>query len=230
MNLLNLKQNEIDNALQKAINEATSRVKVVRLEAFSKICEELVKKSVQLKITLVVKYMIENGHKMSQQSVYNKQEGSNPYRVIFDLWSEYDNIKRSNIKPTIREQTSSDDFIGDDDLKLIDDPALRYRISLMFGELKGLKNQNNLLKQVKEMSVIQSVPEYLIESKLSSEIMLDNYEIEILKEFINSKSSISFDDDGALVANLPIGKGKVLSNQGLKNALTKVLKSYRSVT
>lgn len=228
MNELNLKRTEIDNALQKAMGEATSSVKASRLEAFSKVCEELVKKSVQLKITLVVKYMIQNGHKMSQQSIYNKQEGGNPYRILFDLWSEYDTFKRSSSKPVVREQESSDDFIDDDDLKLIDDPALRYRISLMYGELKGLRKQNDLLKQVKEMSVIHSVPEYLIESKSTLEFMLNDYEIEILKEFVSSNSDISFNDDGTLISNLPIRKGKSLSNQGLKEALVKVLKSYQS--
>lgn len=85
MNELNMKRTEIDNALQKAMRAATSSVKASRLEAFSKVCEELVKKSVQLKITLVVKYMTENGHKMSQQSIYNKQDGVNSYRILFDL-------------------------------------------------------------------------------------------------------------------------------------------------
>ncbi len=228
MNKLNLKKTEIDNALQKAMREATSSVKASRLEAFSKVCEELIKKSVQLKITLVVKYMTQNGHKMSQQSIYNKQEGGNPYRILFDLWSEYDTLKRSYSKPFVREQETSYDFIDDDDLRLIDDPALRYRISLMYGELKGLKKQNDLMKQVKEMSVIQSVPEYLIDSKPILEIMLNDYEIEILKEFVSSSSDISFNDDGTLIANLPIRKGKSLSNQGLKEALIKVLKSYQA--
>ena len=227
MNPLKSKKNEINNALEKAKSETTSSVKAARLEAFSKVCEELVKKSVQLKITLVVKYMTENGLKMSQQSIYNKQEGGNPYRILFDLWSEYDTLKRSSSKPVIKESESFDDFIDDDDLKLIEDPALRYRISLMYGELKGLKKQNDLMRQVKDMSLIQSVPEYLIESKSTSDFMLDDYEIEILKEFVSSSSDIGFSDDGALKANLPIRKGKSLSNQGLKEALIKVLNSYQ---
>lgn len=227
MNELNIKRTEIDNALQKAMHEATSSVKASRLEAFSKVCEELVKKSVQLKITLVVRYMTENGHKMSQQSIYNKQEGVNSYRILFDLWSEYDILKRSSSKPIVREHESSIDLIDDNDLRLIDDPALRYRISLMYGELKGLRKQNDLLKQVKEMSVVQSVPEYLFESKSTTEIMLNDYEIDILKEFVSSNSDISFNDEGTLISNLPIRKGKTLSNQGLKEALVKVLKSYK---
>ena len=227
MNELKSKKNEIENALEKVKSETTSSAKAARLEAFSKICGELVKKSVQLKITLVVKYMTENGLKMSEQSIYNKQKGGNPYRTLFDLWSEYDTLKRSSSKPVVRELASSGDFIDDDDLKLIDDPALRYRISLMYGELKGLKKQNDLMKQVKDMSVIQSVPEHLIESKSASEFVLDDYEIEILKEFVSSSSDVSFSDDGALKANLPIRKGKLLSNQGLKEALIKVLNSYQ---
>lgn len=227
MNELNIKRTEIDNALQKAMHEATSSAKASRLEAFSKVCEELVKKSVHLKITLIVKYMTENGHKMSQQSIYNKQEGVNSYRILFDLWSEYDILKRSSSKPIVREHESSIDLIDDNDLRLIDDPALRYRISLMYGELKGLRKQNDLLKQVKEMSVVQSVPEYLFESKSTTEIMLNDYEIDILKEFVSSNSDISFNDEGTLITNLPIRKGKTLSNQGLKEALVKVLKSYK---
>lgn len=230
MNELNLKRTEIDNALQKAMSETTSSVKASRLDAFSKVCEELIKKSVQLKITLVVKYMTQNGHKMSQQSIYNKQEGENTYRILFDLWSEYDTLKRSSSRPVVREQETSSDFIDDDDLKLIDDAALRYRISLMYGELKGLRKQNDLMKQAKEMNFIQSVPEHLIEPKSTLELMLNDYEIEILKEFVSSNSDISFNDDGTLHANLPIRKGKSLSNPGLKEALVKVLKSYQTST
>jgi hypothetical protein len=227
MSSLNIKKKEIDNALQKAKSEATSSVKAIRLDAFSKICEEFVRKSVQLKITLVVKWMTENGHKISNQSIYNKQEGANPYRILFDLWSEYDTLKRSSSKPVVRESSSFDDFIDDKDLMLIEDPALRYRVSLMYGELKGLRKQNDLMKQVKDMNVIQSVPEHLIESKSESKFVLDDYEIEILKELVSSRSDVGFSDDGALVANLPIRKGKLLSNQGLKEALTKVLNSYQ---
>jgi len=165
---------------------------------------------------------------MSQQSIYNKQEGGNPYRILFDLWGEYDTLKRACSRLVVKVQKSEDDFIDDADLKLIEDPALRYRISLMFGELKGLKKQNDLMKQLKEMSVIQSVPECLIGSKDSSEIILNDYEINILKEFIASNSAISFNEDGALIANLPIRKGQSLSNQGLKDALLKILNSYKA--
>lgn len=228
MNELNLKRKEIDMALQKAISESSSSVKAIRLEAFSKICEELVRKSAQLKITLVVKWMTENGHKISNQSIYNKQEGRNSYRILFDLWSEYDILKRSCSMPVVREQNSFGDFIDDKDLRLIEDPALRYRVSLMFGELKGLRKQNDLLKQVKNMSVIQSVPEHLIEQKSASEFILDDFEVEILREFVCSRSEVGFSEDGALIANLPIRKGKLLSNQGLKEALTKVLNSYQA--
>lgn len=227
MNDLALKKNEIDSALQKAVASTTGS-KAARLEAFNSICEELVKKGVPLKITLVVKYMVENGHQMSQQSIYNKPDGGNHYRILFDLWGEYDTLKRACSRPVVKVEKLEDGFIDDADLKLIEDPALRYRISLMYGELKGLKKQNDLMKQLKEMSVIQSVPEYMIGSKDSSEIILNDYEINILKEFIASNSTISFNEDGALIANLPIRKGQSLSNQGLKDALLKILNSYKA--
>ena len=227
MNELNIKKSEIDNALRKAVEVATSGAKAARLKAFSRVCEELVKKAVPLKITLVVKYMVENGYKMSQQSIYNKQEGGNPYRMLFDLWSEYDLLKSASFNPVVKTKQNEESFFDDDDLKLIEDPALRYRISLMFGEIKGLRKQNDLLKKVKEMSVIQSVPEYMIESKGALDVVLNDYEIEILKVFVSSGSNVSFNEDGALIANLPIRKGQSLSNQGLKDALVKVLHSYR---
>jgi hypothetical protein len=171
--------------------------------------------------------MEENGYKMSQQSVYNKHEDGNSYRTLFDLWSEYDEIKHATKKITVSAKRESDSFVDEDELSLIQDPALRYRISLMFGELKGLKKQNDLLKQVKEMNIIQSVPEYMVSSKGSSKLLLDDYEVEILKEFALSNSNIGFDDDGALVSKLPIKKGQTLSNQGLKDALVKVLRNYK---
>lgn len=227
MNHLTEKKKEMDATLQELLETASSSAKSNRLKAFNKICEGLVKKSIPLKITLVVRQMEENGYKMSQQSVYNKHEDGNPYRTLFDLWSEYDEIKHTTKKITVSAKTESDNFIDEDELGLIQDPALRYRISLMFGELKGLKKQNDLLKQVKEMNIIQSVPEYMVSSKGSSEMLLDDYEVGILKEFVLSNSNISFDDDGALISKLPIKKGQTLSNQGLKDALIKVLRSYK---
>lgn len=227
MNEQTLKKKEIDTALQMAVSTTTAS-KATRLKAFNEICESLVMKAVPLKITLVVKYMIENGHQISQQSIYNKQDGGNPYRKLFDLWSEYDALKRSHSKPTVKVKQSQDSYIDDGDLKLIEDPALRYRISLMYGELKGLKRQNDLLKQVKEMNIIQSIPEYMIDSKNPSEITLNDYEINVLKEFVVSSSYISFNEDGALIASLPVRKGQPLSNQGLKDALLKILNSYNA--
>lgn len=227
MNEQTQKKKEIDTALELAVSSTTVS-KATRLNAFNEICESLVMKAVPLKITLVVKFMIENGHQISQQSIYNKQDGGNPYRKLFDLWSEYDALKRSHSKPTVKVKQSQDSYIDDGDLKLIEDPALRYRISLMYGELKGLKRQNDLLKQIKEMNIIQSIPEYMIDSKNPSEITLNDYEINILKEFVASSSYISFNEDGALIASLPVRKGQSLSNQGLKDALLKILNSYNA--
>lgn len=218
---------QIDSILQNSIEKASSSAKINRLKAFNSICEDLVNKSVPLKITLVTKFMTERGYKMSNQSIYNKQKGGNPYRELFNLWEEFDAIKQSSSKPVTKIKNTPDDFIESSDLKLIEDPALRYRISLMYGELKGLKKQNDLIRQTKEMNSIQSVPEYLIESKSAHEITLNDYEIEIIKEFVDSNAELSFNEDGALVANLPIRKGKTLTNQGLKDALLKVLKSYQ---
>lgn len=226
MNKDKIKKEEIDLFLKEATSRAGSTVKAIRLKAFNRVCEELVKKSVQLKIKLVVQYMNETGYKMSSQSIYNKQKGENPYRILFDLWFEYDTLKRSALKPTIKVQSSFDHIIDDEDLRLIDDPVLRYQISLMYGQLKGLKKQNDLMKQVQEMNIVHSVPEHLIESRSASSYLLNDYEIEILKEFVSSGSDLVFNDEGALIANLPIRKGKLLSNQGLKEALSKVLRSY----
>lgn len=224
MSPLETKKKEIDHAFSKFMSEAKSVNKKARLNRFNAICERLVSQGVQLKISLVVQYMVENGLEMSNQSIYNKQGGVNPYRSIFDLWSEYDSLRRSSKGVSVKSQ--SVDIIGEEDLKLILDPALRYRVSLMFSEVRGLKKQNDLLRQVKEMNHIQSVPEHMIDKKSPESIVLNRYEIDTIRELVEKNTYISFDEDGAMKAKSPIRKEQVLSSQGLLVALKKILESY----
>lgn len=226
MNQLVAKHTEIKNLKSDLLLKCgDNQNKRNKIEAFSDVCEKLIEKGADILVTLVVQNLTQRGIKISSQSVYNKQEGNNPYRLLFDAWNEYSQIKKAQKNHT-RLSTGHSEIIEEEDLMKIPDPVLRYKFSLMYGEIKGLKKQNDMLRQIKEMPSIQAVPMRELGVNQSESIMLDSYEVGLIRTFVAGSASLNFDENGKLIANSSIGKGTSLSAEGLRDALKKVLNSY----
>ncbi|MEE3026966.1 MAG: gamma-mobile-trio protein GmtX [Pseudomonadota bacterium] len=200
--------------------------KLNKLAAINGICEKLAKKGIAIEITNLVDLLMQQGICMSPRSIYNKEGGRNPYRRLVDAWSENATYERANKQSEKKEITAQEELVTENDLSKITDPVLRYKISLLYGEVTGLRNQNDMLRNVNELPAIQTVASTEFEQLEAKDIMLDDYEIDVLESFVNSDSSIAFDENGRLYAKTAISRQTSLSSDDLKNALEKVLRSY----
>ncbi|ALO40801.1 gamma-mobile-trio protein GmtX [Pseudoalteromonas phenolica] len=211
--------------LLTAENEGKA-TKLNKLAAINSICEKLAKKGIAIEITNLVDLLMQQGVNMSSQSIYNKEGGRNPYRRLVDAWSENATYERANKQSDKREIIAQEELVSENDLAKISDPVLRYKVSLLYGEVTGLRNQNDMLRSVKELPAIQTVTAPELEQLETNDIMLDDYEVDVLESFVNSDGTIGFDDNGRLFAKTAIKRETSLSSDDLKTVLEKVLKSY----
>lgn len=211
--------------LLTAENEGKA-TKLNKLAAINSICEKLAKKGIAIETTNLVDLLMQQGISMSPRSIYNKEAGRNPYRRLVDAWPENAIYERANKQSDKKEITAQEELVTENDLAKITDPVLRYKISLLYGEVTGLRNQNDMLRSVKELPAIQTVAVPELEQLEAKDILLDDYEIDVLESFVNSDSAIGFDENGRLYAKTAIQRQTSLSSDDLKLVLEKVLKSY----
>jgi len=211
----------------KAENEGKA-AKLNKLAAINKNCENLAKKGIAIEIKNIVNLLLQEGIKMSARSIYNKENGRNPYRRLVDAWSENSIYERAN-KQSVRngnETASHEKFVTESDLAKIPDPVLRYKISLLYGEVASLRSQNDMLRNLKDLPSVQMLVTPEISQLEAKSFVLDEYEVDVLESFVSNNSTIDFDDNGRLFAKTTIPRRANLSSEDLKFVLEKVLKSY----
>ncbi|XOV81268.1 MAG: gamma-mobile-trio protein GmtX [Aestuariibacter sp.] len=215
---------QLFNSLEKE-NEGKA-TKLNKLSAINSICEKLAKKGLTIEITNLVNLLMQQGISMSPRSIYNKEGGRNPYRRLVDAWSKNALYERANKQPNRKEISTQEELVTDNDLAKITDPVLRYKVSLLYGEVTGLRIQNDMLRRIKELPAIQTVAAIECEQLEAKNVLLNDYEVDVLESFVNSDCSIGFDDNGRLHTKTTISRHTNLSSDDLKSVLEKVLRSY----
>ncbi|RUO68345.1 hypothetical protein CWI78_08995 [Idiomarina ramblicola] len=112
-----------------------------------------------------------------------------------------------------------DSSLKDEELAEIGNPVLRYKIALVNAEVKSLRRQNDLIRQVKELPIMSNSQPEAIESDSPQSLPLLQYNQDLIREFLRGNSFLSFDDKGRLYAKRAISKGVVLSADDLQDAL-----------
>lgn len=215
----------IKSLVDNLIRGSKSKPTELKITSIDKICESLVDENITPTIVLVVKYLKQDAIKITTRTIYNQREGGNPYRQVIDAWIEFANFKASKSKAKIHKEIDAQNIVEEEDLSSITDPVLRYRVSLLCGEIKGLRNQLNIARQVQNLPAINwdgqnSTP---TEYQKKPRARLNDYDIEILNEFLSGTSNVTFDEDGALTAKFHIRKSNKISSPGLKEAIEKLL-------
>ena len=162
---------------------------------------------------------------------YNKREvngqTTSAYRLLIDAWIEHSTIANAvNLSSKDLQDTVPESFVDDSDLVKIEDLTLRHKMALLLGEVKGLRNQVNTLKEVRSNPTLSlSKPLAELSYEESMELTLDEFDIEVLQEFLKvSKSShVGFNGDGELMANKAIKRDEILSEKGLKETIVKII-------
>ncbi len=213
-----------------------------RLKAIHNVIRGFKKNNVELTAPNVVNALGALGIKMSSSSIYNKNVRGkpNPYRVLYDAWNQ--DISTATEKRSETKRNTLFTEMTDDDYQAIKSDVLKFKIENMYSELKSLRHQINLLKDIHELPILQEqkgalvfldsrqpstgkpLPE-LIQS--SGDNNTEEY-IEILETFIQGSSKVSFDEDGCLSAKTMIRKDDVLSDMELYHAIVASIRSLKN--
>lgn len=176
----------------------------------------------------IVKILSSNGIITNKRTLYynkreKKKEITNLYRLLIDAWIEHSmianavNISNKDLKGTIPES-----FVEESDLAKIEDATLKHKMTLLYGEVKGLRNQNNTLREVRNNpSLFLSKPLAELSYEESQELTLDEDDIGVLRDFlkVSHSSHVGFGESGELIALNAIKRDEVLSDTGLKDIL-----------
>lgn len=214
--------------LQKGAKTASVRTKLSKVH---NACEKISANAV-VSVASVIRYIAEDGVKLTKRTVYNDRAGGNPYKILIEAWITYSEIIHSNKKgkPAKSTPETSLSFIDEEDLVKIPDVSLRHKFSLMYGELKSLRNQVNILKDVGSLPILtqQQIPTNSLDEDLlphpKRPSNLNNYDRDVIKDFLKpTLTSLGFDEDGALISQSAIKRNEILSMEGFKDILERIL-------
>lgn len=232
-------QNEVSVILKDLCNEANSNI-ATRLKAIDKIIHRYKKTNVELTVPNVVNSLNSLGINMSASSIYNKtvRGKPNPYRVLYDAWMK--DINNSKLSSNIADNPS-ENFISmtDADFASIGNDVVKFKVQMLFNELKSARHQINMLKQIQDLPIITDNGLSLIfhknersnrhppsqEENISKPKNEDTQMyINILENFLSGSNKLEYDEDGCLVAKTTIRKDDLLSDINFKDAIMAALK------
>ena len=216
---------QIKITVDEIVAKSSRKDQKQRIIEWNKVCQKLVENRSNLTVTLCAKHMLNNGFQITPRTVWN---GDNPYKTIFNLWSDFlISVKAKASESKVNSIKTDDVFINDADLNAIDDPVLKYQVSLLYGQLKAYKQQVDMLNDVRNQQSISvkvaNVQNLSLED--ASKVILDEYELDLIKELLESPS-VKFDKNGKMLAATNLRMGTPISAEGFKQALEKVLRSY----
>lgn len=210
-------QEDVKNLFDELIDKAKKGEQIQRLTQINDVCSKLFKQGSEPSVAAIVKILGNKGIQISTRTIYNKRKGTNPYPILIDAWIELAQSKKMGFSPSVESKHVS---FTEHDLSGITDPVFQHKMKIILGQYESLKKQNVALREIQNLPLISPN----MEAVNSSAPRLGVYEIEIISHFLNKlHPSLSFDEDGALIAKKPIKSGVYLSDPGLREALLDAL-------
>lgn len=212
--------NDVERKYEEISNRAESEQVKSKLKQIHETLRKLSSSGSNPSISVLVRLMNDKGLSISSRSFYNARLNGNLYRQLYNIWSSYwftqskDNINGTNLENN-RGKSITLDFA---DLEKISDSNIRYQIIQMLVEFKKVNRELDILK-----NEIVNSPSI---SVFNSPVPITSRDIEAISNFLQRKSDIAFDKNGALVTNNSLGRGTTISSPGLKEALVKVLEIF----
>ncbi|RSO54754.1 hypothetical protein EA756_14770 [Acinetobacter lactucae] len=230
--------NEVSVTLDNLCNNASLKVKT-RLKAIDKVIYGFKKKNVELTVPNVVNALKAIGVNISASSIYNKtvRGKSNPYRVLFDAWMN--DLNKSKLSRN-SQNLASVEFVSmtDSDYSSIGNDVVKFKVQMLFNELKSARHQINMLKQIHNLPIVTDTGSSLIfhKNEVSNEPIASQQEnitkpkiecnqmyIKVLEQFLNGSNKLEYDKDGCLIAKTTIRKDDLLSDINFKDAIMAAL-------
>lgn len=216
--------NDVERKYEEISNRASSAQVKSKLKQIHETLRKLSSNGSNPSISVLVRLMNNKGLNISSRSFYNSRLNGNLYRELYDIWSTFwftqskDNINGSNLENN-RVKSINLHFA---DLEKISDTNLRYQIIQMLVDFKKVNRELDILKNEIVNSPISNPSHQFFNNSMP----LTSRDIEAINNFVQRKSDIAFDKNGALITNNPLRLGTTISSPGLKDALLKVLKIF----
>ena len=205
-------QNEVSMTLDNLCDNASLNVKT-RLKAIDKVIYGFKKKNVELTVPNLVNALKAMGVNINASSIYNKtvRGKPNPYRVLFDVWMN--DLNKSKLSRNSKDLASVE-FISMTDLDFasIGNDVVKFKVQMLFNELKSARHQINMLKQIHNLPIVTDTGSSLIfhnnddsykklaPTKKNTTQTEDNHlYIEVLEQFLKKNGKFEFDEDGCLM-------------------------------
>ncbi|MCF7482582.1 hypothetical protein L3V31_12675 [Vibrio sp. J1-1] len=238
-----MSNNDVEKLYEKLF-ENTSREQVkTNLKSIHDICEKMVGVNASPSVPAVVKALASKGIIVSERSIYNRRAGKNPYPILIDAWVKVAQGKKLGIEAVVKASTASQTdnsitvnspnaLLTEDDLLKISDPVLRYKISILYGQMTSLTKQNAAIRELRGLPAvypdhITQMSDNKIDAKSKLNVpsqQLNSLDVEILTNLLDGQSGrFYFDTEGTLYAGRPIRTHTALSDPGLKDVLEKLL-------
>lgn len=212
----------------KLKNEAKTPTTEQMLTNIHETCQKITSSGGIVSPPAIIKILSSKGIITKSRTIYyNKKpvngKTTNVYRLLIDAWIEHSTaVNTVNLSNKDLQDTVPESFVEDSDLVKIGDLTLRHKMALLLGEVKGLRNQVNTLKEVRsnpKLSLSKPLAELSYEE--SQEVTLDEDDIGVLRDFlkVSNSSYVGFGESGELIALKAIKRDEVLSDTGFKDIL-----------
>ncbi len=236
-----MSNNDVDKLYGELLENATREQVKTTLKSIHDICGKMVGVNASPSVPAVVKALASQGFIVSERSIYNRRGGKNPYPLLIDAWVKVAHGKKVGIEAVVKANNESlhdtgikvngpNSIFTEDDLMKISDPVLRYKISVLYGQMTSLTKQNAALRELRGLPAVY--PDHIaqpsdrkIEAKPNlPSPQLNSLDVEILTNLLDGQGGqFYFDDEGTLYAGRPIRTRTALSDPGFKDALEKLL-------
>lgn len=219
---------ELEALYKKLLDEAKTDKQKTKITAINDVCKTITKNKGMVSIKSVVSILNSNGVKISNRSIYNDCDGKNPYRLLVQAWSGLESpitlTKLNGLIPT-NNSIDSTSILTDSEILSIPNPVLRYRVLMILQELKYLRKEVGLVKQIK------TLPEININAPASSDNAksnLNEFYFQTLSNFIKKGQTnvIDFDENGCAYAKRTIKNGDKISGPGLIDAIKTIINNH----
>lgn len=235
--------NDVEKLYEELFEKSARELVKSNLKRINEVCKKMVGVNATPSVPAIVKALASKGLIVSERSIYNRRGGKNPYPVLIDAWIKVAQGRQLDLKTVVKASTevhtetgiivdNPNAFITEEDLLKIPDPVLRYKISVLYGQMVSLTKQNAALRQLRELPAIypdydaqpsdQKIEEQSKASAPSSQI--NSLDVEILTNLLDGQSGhLYFDDEGALFAARAIRTHTAISDPGLKEVIEKII-------
>lgn len=237
---------EVEVVLGCLCAEANSNVQT-RLKAIHQTVKSFKKNHVDLTAPNLINALDVLGIKMSKSSIYNKKVRGkdNPYRVLVDAWHK--DIDESKVKKAESSAQVNFTTMSNADYESIGSDVVKFKVQNMYNELKSARHQINLLKDIHDLPLVEEKGDVLVFHKnghqsISTSGLVTSglvtlgavtpgtlvQQIEVLEDFLNGNSKLTFDEEGCLVASKGIRKDDVLSDIEFQQALALAIQALKN--